>query len=54
MTHCGKVVGPVWKLGGESWACSLPADHEGDHQADDGTWWVDEVCARDVTAGSDL
>ncbi|GAA3957699.1 hypothetical protein GCM10023085_45250 [Actinomadura viridis] len=43
--HCGKVVGPVWKLGGESWACSLERGHDGDHKASDGTWWVDGVCA---------
>lgn len=49
---CGHVVGPVWKDGGESWACELPAGHdfaEG-HEARCSTdgpgrvWWVHEVC----------
>lgn len=26
--RCGHVVGPVWKDGGESWACELPAGHD--------------------------
>jgi hypothetical protein len=47
MELCGKVVGPVWKCGGESWACELPVGHDGDHEAD-GTWWVDSVCHVDV------
>jgi hypothetical protein len=42
VTHCGNVIGPVWKLDGESWACELPEGHDGDHEAD-GTWWADEV-----------
>lgn len=50
-TPCGKVIGPVWKLGGESWACSLPAHHAGDHYAD-GRWWVDSVCRPPATTAS--
>ena len=42
--HCGHVVGPVWKLDGESWACERLPDHDGDHATADGTWWVHEVC----------
>lgn len=52
---CGHVVGPVWKDGGESWACAKPAGHdlaEG-HEARDadglgGSWWVHEVCRPEV------
>jgi len=36
--RCQNVVGPVWKLGGESWACELPAGHEGWHRADRAEW----------------
>lgn len=37
---CGAVVGPVWKLDGESWICELPADqpHEW-HEAGDAQWF---------------
>jgi hypothetical protein len=35
--------GPMWKLDGDSWACKLPQGHDGDHSAEDGTWWPPEV-----------
>ncbi len=40
---CTNVVGPVWKLDGESWACALPAGHDGWHDALDGTQWAPDV-----------
>ena len=27
MSSCAEVVGPIWRLGGESIACALPAAH---------------------------
>ncbi len=41
--QCPNVVGPVWKLDGESWACALPAGHDGEHDALDGTTWARDV-----------
>lgn len=38
--QCRNVVGPIWKLDGESWACVLPAGHEGDHDSGDGSQWA--------------
>lgn len=46
---CGHVVGPVWKLDGESWACQRREGHDGDHAADGGIWWVHEVCRPEVS-----
>ncbi|MFJ9387745.1 hypothetical protein ACIRON_02925 [Nocardioides sp. NPDC101246] len=40
---CGATVGPVPKLDGETFACARPKGHEGDHEAKDGTWFVDSV-----------
>jgi len=40
--RCQNVVGPVWKLDGESWACELPAGHDAEHEAGD-TWWAPDV-----------
>lgn len=52
---CGHVVGPVWKDGGESWACDKPAGHDlaDGHAAWDadgkgGSWWVHEACRPEV------
>lgn len=38
--QCGAVVGPVWKLDGESWACQRPTSHADWHATADGTWWA--------------
>lgn len=53
---CTAQTGPIWKLGGESCGCYLPAGHEQlpagqeingidarDHQCSCGSWWVDSL-----------
>lgn len=40
---CTAIVGPVWKLGGESWICQRAEGHDGDHATSDGCWWVPTV-----------
>jgi hypothetical protein len=46
--RCRDVVGPVWKLDGESWICELPLGHDGDHAVGD-TWWTDPPEAHGET-----
>ena len=40
---CGATVGPVPKLDGERFICALATGHDGDHEAIDGTWFVDSI-----------
>jgi len=41
---CTERCGPIWKLGGETCGCVLPASHLddplSDHECSCGAWWV--------------
>lgn len=41
---CGWVVGPVWKLGGETCVCKLNRDHPMPHECTCGSWF--EGCGK--------
>lgn len=40
---CPDQVGPIWKLGGETCGCVLPAGHGTDHECSCGAWWAPEA-----------
>lgn len=47
MSACTAMVGPIWKLGGETCRCTLPAAHVFDldahwHRCSCRTTWVDD------------
>jgi hypothetical protein len=49
VSECGWLVGPVWKLGGETCVCMKPTAHDGPHECDCGAWF--EGCGRAAGVG---
>lgn len=51
---CEALIGPIWKLDGETCGCNKPADHdlrEG-HYCPCGSWWADPSMVKPVTGRS--